>query len=226
MIRSRAVLAVVTVLSGCTACRAARAADTTISKVMGSIEIGANQRSGDVSTVNGSIHIGENAVVGRADTVNGSISVERNATAAKLVTVNGSIHLKEAVRITGTVQAVNGAVTVADGADVGGTLSNVNGAIRVAAAHVGGLIDTATGDIEIGPNAHVDGGIHVDKDSSWFHIWFWSEDTPRVVVGPGSVVGGTLRFERKVNLYVSDRAMIGRVEGATAVRFSGDRPPR
>ncbi len=206
MIGSRAMLVVVSVLSGCAACCVARAADTSISRVMGSIDIGAEQHSGDVSTVNGSIHIGENAVVGRANTVNGSISAERHATAATLVTVNGSIHLKEAVRVTGTVQAVNGA-------------------IRIAAAHVGGLIDTATGDIEIGPNAHVDGGIHVEKDTSWFHIWFWSEDTSRVVIGPGSVVGGTLRFERKVNLYVSDRAMIGRVEGATAVRFSGDRPP-
>ena len=136
MIRSRALLAVMTVLSACAACCAARAADTTISKVMGSIDIGAGEHSGDVSTVNGSIHIGENAVVGRADTVNGSIAVERHATAAKLVTVNGSIHLKEAVR-----------------------------------------------------------------------------------------VGGTLKFERKVTLYVSDRATIGPVEGATAVRFSGDRPP-
>jgi cytoskeletal protein CcmA (bactofilin family) len=226
MIGSRAVLAVVSVLGGCAACCVARAADTSISKVMGSIDIGAEQHSGDVSTVNGSIHIGENAVVGRANTVNGSISAERHATAATLVTVNGSIHLKEAVRVTGTVQAVNGAVTVADGADVGGTLGNVNGPIRVAAAHVGGLIDTATGDIEIGPNAHVDGGIHVEKDTGWFHIWFWSEDTPRVVIAPGSVVGGTLSFERKVNLYVSDRATIGRVAGATAVRFSGDRPSR
>src|SRR5437588_98163 len=155
----------------------------------------------------------------------GGSAAERHATAARLVTVNGSIHLKEAVRVGGSVQAVNGAVTVADGADVAGPLSNVNGAIRVAAAHIGGLIDTATGDIEIGPNAHVDGGIHVEKDTSWFHIWFWSEDTPRVVVGPGSVVGGTLKFERKVTLYVSDRATIGPVEGATAVRFSGDRPP-
>jgi len=203
----------------------ARAADSAISKVMGSIDIGADQHTGDVSTVNGSIHIGENAVVGQADTVNGSITVGRHATAAKLVTVNGSIHLNEAVRVTGTVQAVNGTLTVANGADVAGRLANVNGAIRVAAAHVGGLIDTATGDIELGPNAHVDGGIHVEKDSGWFHIWFWFDDTPRVVVGPGSVVGGTLSFERSVKLYVSDRATIGPVESATAVRFSGDHPP-
>ena len=225
MIRSGAVLAAVTVLTGCAACCVARAADTAISKVMGSIDIGADQHTGDVSTVNGSIHIGENAVVGQADTVNGSITVGRHATAAKLVTVNGSIHLNEAVRVTGTVQAVNGTLTVANGADVAGRLANVNGAIRVAAAHVGGLIDTATGDIELGPNAHVDGGIHVEKDSGWFHIWFWFDDIPRVVVGPGSVVGGTLSFERSVKLYVSDRATIGPVEGATAVRFSGDHPP-
>ena len=226
MIRSGAVLAVVTVLTGCAACCVALAADTAISKVMGSIDIGADQHTGDVSTVNGSIHIGENAVVGEATTVNGSISVERHVTVAKLVTVNGSIHLNEAVRVAGTVQAVNGTLTVANGADVAGRLANVNGAIRVAAAHVGGLIDTVTGDIELGPNAHVDGGIHVEKDSGWFHFfWFWSDDTLRVVVGPGSVVGGTLSFERNVKLYVSDRATIGPVEGATAVRFSGDRPP-
>lgn len=228
MIRSGAVLAVVTVLTGCAACCVARAADTAIAKVMGSIDIGADQHAGDISTVNGSIHIGENAVVGEATTVNGSISVERHATVAKLVTVNGSIHLNEGVRVTGTVQAVNGTLTVANGADVAGRLANVNGAIHVAAAHVGGLIDTVTGDIELGPNAHVDGGIHVEKESSgWLHFfWFWSDDTPRVVVGPGSVVGGTLSFERTVKLYVSDRATIGPVEGATVVRFSGDRPPR
>jgi hypothetical protein len=225
MIRSRAVLAVVTVVTWCAACGVARAADTAISKVMGSIDIGADQHTGDVSTVNGSIHIGENAVVGDAHTVNGGISVARHATVARLVTVNGSIRLNEAVRVTGTVQTVNGSLTVANGADVAGRLANVNGAIRVAAAHVGGLIDTATGDIELGPNARVDGGIHVEQDTSWFHFWFWSDDTPRVVVGPGSVVGGTLRFERAVKLYVSDRATIGRIEGATAVRFSGDRPP-
>jgi len=52
-------------------------------------------------------------------------------------------------------------------------------------------------------------------------------DTPlRVIVGPGSVVKGTLRFERPVELYVSDRATIGSVEGATPIKFSGDRPPR
>src|SRR5258708_5229181 len=126
MIGSRAVLAGVGGLSGCAGCCVARAADTSISKVMGSIDIAAEQHSGDVSTVNGSIRIGENAVVGRANTVNGSISAERHATAATLVTVNGSIHLKEAVRVTGTVQAVNGAGTSPDRANVPGPLTKFN----------------------------------------------------------------------------------------------------
>ena len=51
-------------------------------------------------------------------------------------------------------------------------------------------------------------------------------DPPRVVVGPGAAIGGTLRFGREVKLYVSDRAEVGRIEGATPVRFSGDTPPR
>jgi hypothetical protein len=43
--------------------------------------------------------------------------------------------------------------------------------------------------------------------------------------GPGSTVDGDLRFERPVQLYVSDRATVGPVAGATAVRFAGDAPP-
>src|SRR3984893_14918810 len=113
MTRSAAVLAVVSVLTGCAAWGVARAADTAIAKVMGSIDVGADQHTGDVSTVNGSIHIGENAVVGAADTVNGSISVERHATVARLVTVHGSIHLHEAVRVTRTVPAGNGPPPIA-----------------------------------------------------------------------------------------------------------------
>jgi hypothetical protein len=38
------------------------------------------------------------------------------------------------------------------------------------------------------------------------------------------VIGGSLKFERPVKLYVSDRARIGPVEGATAISFSGQRP--
>jgi hypothetical protein len=33
-------------------------------------------------------------------------------------------------------------------------------------------------------------------------------------------------FEREVKLFVHDSARIGRVTGATAVRYSGERPPQ
>jgi DUF4097 and DUF4098 domain-containing protein YvlB len=221
----------VTLLTASWGWSVAQAASET-SKVNGSIDIAAGEHVGKLSTVNGAIHVGANAVVGAADTVNGGIALESHATAAKLTTVNGSIQLQEAARVSGAVHTVNGQLTLADGADVSGSLKNVNGLIRVAAAHVAGGIETVTGGIELGPNARVEGGILIQEDTSWFG-WFFGwvgldsgNAVPRVVIGPGSVVTGTLRFERPVKLYVSDRATIGNVVGATAVKFSADQPPR
>jgi hypothetical protein len=158
--------------------------------------------------VNGSIQIRENAVVGTAHAVNGSISLASHASAAELQTVNGPIELAAQAKVSGKVHTVNGKLSLADGSEVGGALVNVNGAIKVAAAHVGGGIDTVSGGIELGPNAHVEGGIHVRKPGGFFNLG--AEDVPRIVIGPGSVVGGTLNFERPVKLYVSDKATIGR----------------
>jgi hypothetical protein len=50
-------------------------------------------------------------------------------------------------------------------------------------------------------------------------------DVPRIVIGPGATVQGELRFERPVQLFVSDKATIGTVTGATPIPFSGERPP-
>jgi cytoskeletal protein CcmA (bactofilin family) len=198
-------------------------ADPAITRVTGSIDVGPGEHTGDVSTVNGSIRAGESATLGHAHTVNGSISLDRQVTAEELSTVNGSIRIDEQARVSGAVRTVNGKLSLADGADVSGNLANVNGTIKVGAAHVGAGINTVSGDIVLGPNARIDGGVHVgrpDSDSS-----SWGNRQPRVVVGPGSVVNGTLRFERPVQLYVSERATIGAVEGASAVKFAGDAPP-
>ncbi|MBV8877327.1 MAG: hypothetical protein JO158_06420 [Gammaproteobacteria bacterium] len=202
------------------ACQLARAAET--SKVMGNIDVAAGEHAGDVSTVNGSIHVRENALIGTAHTVNGNITLDAHASAAELTNVNGAIQLAQQAKVSGKVHAVNGKLSLADGAEVGGSLENVNGAIRVAAAHVAGRIETVSGSIELGPNARVDGGIHVHRSGG---ITFGSEDVPRIVIGPGSVVGGTLDFDRKVSLYLSDTATIGPVHGATPVKFAGERPP-
>lgn len=198
-----------------------RAGDEAISSVTGSISVNAGEHRGDLSTVNGSIRLGEGAAAGHAHTVNGSIALEARATAAEARTVNGAVQLHDGARVSGAIHTVNGSLLLAKGADVSGSLANVNGSIRVNGAHVGGDVETVTGSIEIGPDAHVDGGVIVRKD----HSDETGREEPRVVIGPGSVVKGPLRFERPVKLYVSDRATIGAIEGATATTFSGPNPP-
>jgi hypothetical protein len=192
-----------------------------IERVMGAVDVGAGEHTGDVGTVNGSVVVGDNAVVGHAHAVNGPVTIGTHATASSVEAVNGPIRVHEGGGISGDVQTVNGPITLADDSDVKGEVSNVNGPIKVAAAHVGGDIHTVSGDIEVGPNGHVDGGIHIERDNSWFH----SGDKPRVVIYSGSVIKGTLRFDRPVDLYVSDQASIGPVQGATAKTFSGAEPP-
>lgn len=221
MIRQHPLVAAVIALAlGWTGAAGAHGDD--MSRVMGSISVGAGEHAGDLSTVNGSIHVGANAAVGSAHTVNGSIALDQHATAASLTTVNGSVRLADAARVTGSAHTVNGSMSLADGAGIAARLSNVNGVIRLAAAHVGGDIETVTGDVGIGANARVDGGIHVHRESGSSE--YRSRGLQRIEIGPGAVVKGTLRFDRPVKLYVSDRATIGQVEGATPIRFPGDRP--
>lgn len=200
----------------------ALAGDDDISSVMGSITVNPGEHRGNVATVNGSIRVGEGGTIGRAHTVNGSITLEPRATAAEAKTVNGAVHLGDGAQVSGGVTTVNGSLALAKGADVSGALTNVNGSIHVNAAHVGGDVETVTGSIEIGPDAHVDGGVIVRKNHSDDTD---SRDEPRVVIGPGSVVKGLMKFERPVKLYVSDHASTGAIEGATATKFSGPQPP-
>jgi len=219
--RSVPILAVVSLLA---LTATALATDDEHSKVLGSVHIDAGEHTNDATTVNGSIEIGANAVVKHAETVNGSITVGEHSTVDSVKTVNGGVQLGAGARVASNVDTVNGHLSLGKGADVAGHLSNINGAIQLDAAHVGGGIETTNGGIDIGANSRVEGGILVNKssDDSWFH--FSTPKPLRVVIGPGAVVKGSLRFEREVQLYVSDRATIGPVDGATVNKFSGDRP--
>ncbi len=193
------------------------------STVNGSVHVDPDQHTGDATTVNGSIEIGANAVAKHVETVNGGITLHEHATATSTQSVNGSTRLEEGARVTGNVELVNGAISLGKGADVSGHLSNVNGSIDLEAAHVGGGIETTAGSIDVGPDSRVEGGILVNRNnSSW--IGFGITKVPRVVIGPGAVVKGTLKFDREVKLYVSDRATIGAVQGATVNKFSGNEP--
>lgn len=212
--------------SGDRAANAKAAEEDANHSVNGSIRITAGQQKNDASTVNGSIRVDANATVKGAETVNGKIELGEHATADELHTVNGSITLDTGASVAHGVSAVNGRLTFHSGADVGGGVSNVNGRITLEAAHVGGLLKTVDGDVDIGSNSHVDGGLLVEKGSTdvfWF--FHWSSDIPKIVVGPGAVVQGKLQFEREVHLFVSDSATIGPVSGATPIKFSGDKPP-
>lgn len=191
--------------------------------VNGEIHVPAGMKRGAVSTVNGTISVADDATVSAARSVNGEIRVGAHATAEALRSVNGSIVLGAGAHVDETVTSVNGSLTLRDDSQVAGAVGNVNGTIDLTAAHVGGGIQSVNGDINIRGNSHIEGGILMRKPS---HGWFNRESSgPRIVIGPGASVAGELRFERKVRLYVSDRATIGRVTGATPIRFSGENPP-
>lgn len=201
----------------------ASARDNDIDKVNGSVQVEAGQQVGDVSTVNGAVHIAGGASVHEASTVNGKVELGDRAQATKLGTVNGAISLGGASRVSGEVSAVNGSIHLARGADVGGRVGNVNGAIALDGAHVAGGLGTVSGDLTVGADSRVEGGILVDKPTNgWFH--WGSERKPVIVIGPHAVVQGTLEFRREVVLKVSDSAQIGPVKGATVEKFSGATP--
>ncbi|MDE2085221.1 MAG: hypothetical protein KGI64_10200 [Xanthomonadaceae bacterium] len=198
--------------------------DLDIDKVNGSIHVPDNATVGKLSTVNGSIHVGDGAHAISATTVNGSIHIGDNDTLESLDTVNGGIHIGTGTKIAKTVEAVNGSIALAAGADASGKVSNVNGSIALDAAHVGGGIETTSGDIDIGANSRVEGGVLVNADRSWFH--FGVGHDPFIIIGPHAVVKGDLVFKRVVRLYVSDSATVGKIEGAKPIPFSGDKPPQ
>jgi DUF4097 and DUF4098 domain-containing protein YvlB len=179
---------------------------------------------GSVATVNGSINIADNAAVTSANTVNGKVQLGAHATATSMNIVNGSILLGAGALVSGSASSVNGDLKLADGAEVSGSLSNVNGTITITGAHVGGQIKTVDGSMNIAGASHVDGGILVEKPSS--QLMQVVREIPRIVIGPGATVQGEMRFERPVALFVSDKAAIGTVTGATPVTFTGETPPK
>lgn len=175
-------------------------------------------------TVNGGISIADRARVGSAETVNGGINVGDQATAGSLETVNGGITLGEGAIVEHDVETVNGGIRGGKGSQVGGDAETVNGGLSFVGAKIAGRLTTTNGDITLDAT-HVRGGILVEKPSMG---WFNSNKSrvPRVVIGPQSVVEGTLVFEREVELFVHATARVGTVTGATAQAYTDKLPPR
>lgn len=194
-----------------------------LQKVNGSVHVLAGTAPSDAETVNGNIEIDDNATVGGVMTVNGGIKVGSRATATNLHTVNGGIVVGAATHIAKNIESVNGSISLADDVVVAGPVTNVNGKISLKSAQLGGGLTTVNGDIMIYGASHVAGGIHVEKPGGVIRL---GSNLPRIEIGPGATVQGELIFDREVKLYVSDKATIGPVTGATAIPFSGDTAPR
>jgi hypothetical protein len=195
---------------------------TKISKVNGGIEAEAGQTYGDLDTVNGGIRIGDGAITEDASTVNGSITVGSNARTHSLQTVNGGIRLGGNVTVDGDIETVNGSIFVDRGGDVRSDVETVNGSIGLVGTRLGGGIETVRGDVTVGIDSHVKGGLTVKK-SKGITV---ERRNPRIVIGPNAVVEGPLVFERPVTLYVHRSAKTGAVTGATAQIFDSATAPK
>lgn len=191
--------------------------------INGSIRVGDNATvAGGLRTINGPISVGRGSRVESLTTVNGSINLRSGAQADEAQTVNGGVELAERAGVKAGITTVNGDVELAKGASVGSDVESVNGRIELAGAEVQGRIVNVRGGIFLEAGSRVAGGLLVRK----------SEDNDgerepvRVVIGPDSRVDGKLEFRVPVRLYVHETATIGDVEGAEAVVYAGDQPPR
>jgi predicted acyltransferase (DUF342 family) len=197
------------------------------SSVNGSVTVGTYATiNGDLETVNGSIRIGEGTTLGDAETVNGSLKVGDSVRARNLETVNGKILVGGNATVDGAISAVNGKIEVGAGTQVARDVETVNGQIELSGSRISGSITTVNGHVYVVDGAEVRGNVTVKKPNN--RGWGSNTKKPKVVIGPGSTVEGVIYLEREVELFISDSATVGGVEGemsmADAQRFSGDRP--
>jgi len=198
------------------------------STVNGSISVGSGAvLTGDISTVNGTIRVDDDVQLREASTVNGALRLGDGVVASSLSTVNGSIRVGERGNIEQRLEAVNGRISTERGTIVGRGIGNVNGEIELSGTRVEQDVTTVSGDITLADAAVVLGDLVVEKPNMW-NFGSGSSRKPRVVIGPGCRVEGTVVLEREVELYISETAEVGGVSGEMnmddAIRFSGATP--
>lgn len=191
--------------------------------INGRIDVGPGAEvTGELSTVNGRVNVDRDAAVAGIDTVNGAVTLGTGASARSIGTVNGDVTLGESARVNGKVDIVNGDIRLGIGAEVDGDVSSVNGTIRLRDARVGGDVTTVSADITVSGESVIAGRILIESRVGM------SDGAPRIVIGPGSRVEGVLEFEDDAEVYVSEEAVIGGVEGVLStddiVRFAGPEP--
>ena len=197
------------------------------STINGSIKVGSGAIvTGDVSTVNGTIRVEDNAQVEDVETVNGSVRISDGVRSEDLGSVNGSVNVGSDVTVDGQISVVNGKISLDSGTTVSGDIGNVNGEIKLRGAEVAGNLETVNGDVHLADQSMLKGDLTVEKPSGWGSSH--NKRKPKIVIGPGSTVGGTIILEQEVELFISTTAEVGGVSGVMtmddAVRFEGKRP--
>ncbi|MBU6422076.1 MAG: hypothetical protein KGQ62_08330 [Gammaproteobacteria bacterium] len=191
------------------------------STINGVITVGAGAVvDGGLRTINGAIRLGAGAQTGDLTIVNGGIALADGAHAGKLEGVNTAVTLGKNALIGADVAIVNGDLRSAPGTRIQGSAAVVNGDMALCGTVVSGHLSFVNGTVWLADSSSVQGDITAKqpKGSSG------NNPPPVVVIGPHAIVGGSIIFERPGQLYVSDSAVIHAVQGATAVKFSGDAP--
>ncbi|MDH3589640.1 MAG: hypothetical protein OEQ74_09565, partial [Gammaproteobacteria bacterium] len=153
---------------------------------------------------------------------NGRISVGERAQTGSIEGVNSSTDCEQNARIGGDIKLVNGAVKVKTGATIAGNVKTVNGPIRLVGATVEGNVGNYNGGIVITDDSVVKGNVVVSRPRGQD-----LDETPVVIIGPGSAVLGKMRFDRPVKLYIHELAKVDTdsIDGAEPISFSGTELP-
>jgi hypothetical protein len=178
--------------------------------------------TGELSTVNGRINVDRDAAVAGINTVNGAVTLGTAASARGINTVNGDVTIGESARVARNIELVNGDIRLGTGAEVAGDVGAVSGRIRLRDAQVGGDVTTVAADVTLSGSSVIAGRLVVESRGGI------GEGAPRIVIGPGSRVEGVLEFGDDAEVYISEQAEIGGVQGVLAeediVRFAGPEP--
>lgn len=196
--------------------------DGDISLVNGRIEIGAEcQVNGEISNVNGRIQVGKSSRALDISNVNGRISLGDDVSVdGDISSVNGRIELGQGSRVSGELESVNGRISASDGVVIEGQVSSVNGRIEMNGARAASLV-TNNSSIVLDEGTVIEGALTMRKSQG---ISFSAGSPPKVVIGADVKVEGPLTFEREVELFVHETAVVGEITGAEAVSYSGERP--
>ncbi len=210
-----------------------------------SVSVNASSELEDFSSVNGNLALAAGANAKDLSNVNGDIELGGNNTVQDISSVNGSIEGGKTLRVSGDVSSVNGSIEFGLDSHVSGEMTTVNGELNYAGGSVGKDISTVNGDVELGSvtvqgnisttwgdvvlnGSAVMGELRVKKPrvSNW---WGKDPQPPRIVLGPGARISGSITLEQPAKIYVHQNAQLpiitGEMVGGAVVRFTGATAP-